>query len=208
MEATYRWMDKDVVYIYNGYYSTIKKDEFESVLVRWMNLEPIIQSEVSQKEKSKYRYIRNLEKWYWRTYFHGRNGDADVGNGLLDTAREGERGMSGESSINIYTLPCVKPTAGNELLYNAGSWSWCPVVDLEGWDDRGKGGSRGRWYKYNYDWFALLYGRHLNNIVKQFSSNEKINLKESLKWERGNFIFFKNYFSFNTKNILYWGVAD
>ena len=53
-----------MVDIYNGYYSTIKKDEFESVLVRWMNLEPIIQSEVSQKEKSKYRYIRNLEKWY------------------------------------------------------------------------------------------------------------------------------------------------
>ena len=46
------------------YYSVIKKNKFESVLVRWMNLEPIIQSEVSQKEKSKYRYIRNLEKWY------------------------------------------------------------------------------------------------------------------------------------------------
>ena len=33
------------------YYSTIKKNAFESVLVRWMELEPIIQSEVSQKEK-------------------------------------------------------------------------------------------------------------------------------------------------------------
>ena len=33
------------------YYSTIKKDAFESVLMRWMKLEPIIQSEVSQKEK-------------------------------------------------------------------------------------------------------------------------------------------------------------
>ena len=138
--STDRWMDKeDVVHLYHGILLSHKRSEFESVLVRWMNLEPIIQSEVSQKEKSKYRYIRNLEKWYWRTYFHGRNGDADVGNGLLDTAGEGERGMSGESSINIYTLPCVKPTAGNELLYNAGSWSWCPVVDLEGWDE-GVGG--------------------------------------------------------------------
>ena len=35
-------------------YSAIKKKEFESVLVRWMNLEPNIQSEVGQKEKSKY----------------------------------------------------------------------------------------------------------------------------------------------------------
>ena len=32
------------------YYSAIKKNAFESVLMRWMNLEPIIQSEVSQKE--------------------------------------------------------------------------------------------------------------------------------------------------------------
>ena len=36
------------------YYSAIKRNAFESVLMRWMNLEPIIQSEVSQKEKNKY----------------------------------------------------------------------------------------------------------------------------------------------------------
>ena len=35
------------------YYSGIKKNAFESVLMRWTNLEPIIQSEVSQKEKYK-----------------------------------------------------------------------------------------------------------------------------------------------------------
>ena len=48
------------------YYSDIKRNAFESVLMRWMNLEPIIQSEVSQKEKDKYSkaYIQNLEKWY------------------------------------------------------------------------------------------------------------------------------------------------
>ena len=33
------------------YYSAIEKDTFELVLMRWMKLEPIIQSEVSQKEK-------------------------------------------------------------------------------------------------------------------------------------------------------------
>ena len=39
-------------YIYTmEYYSAIKKNAFESVLIRWMKLEPIIQSEVSQKEK-------------------------------------------------------------------------------------------------------------------------------------------------------------
>ena len=49
------------------YYSVIKRNAFESVLMRWMNLEPIIQSEVSQKEKEisySKAYIRNLEKWY------------------------------------------------------------------------------------------------------------------------------------------------
>ena len=36
------------------YYSPIKKNTFESVLIRWMKLEPIIKSEVSQKDKHKY----------------------------------------------------------------------------------------------------------------------------------------------------------
>ena len=36
------------------YYSAIKKNSFESVLMRWIKLEPIIQSEVSQKDKHKY----------------------------------------------------------------------------------------------------------------------------------------------------------
>ena len=44
-----------MVYIYTmEYYSAIKRNTFESVLMRWTNLETIIQSEVSQKEKHKY----------------------------------------------------------------------------------------------------------------------------------------------------------
>ena len=47
-------MDKEIVVnIHNGIL-VIKKNAFESVLIWWMNLEPIIQSEVSQKEKEKY----------------------------------------------------------------------------------------------------------------------------------------------------------
>ena len=42
------------------YYSAIKKNAFESVLMRWMNLEPIIQSEVSQKEKDRYRILTHI----------------------------------------------------------------------------------------------------------------------------------------------------
>ena len=39
------------------YYSAIRKNAFESVLMRWMKLEPIIQSEVSQKEKHQYSIL-------------------------------------------------------------------------------------------------------------------------------------------------------
>ena len=42
------------------YYSAIKKNAFESVLMRWMKLEPIIQSEVSQKEKHQYSILTNI----------------------------------------------------------------------------------------------------------------------------------------------------
>ena len=42
------------------YHSAIKKKSFESVPVRWMNLEPIIQSEVSQKEKDKYHILTHI----------------------------------------------------------------------------------------------------------------------------------------------------
>ena len=48
-------MDKELRYICTKiYYSAIKRKAFEVVLMRWMNLESIIQSEVSQKEKNKY----------------------------------------------------------------------------------------------------------------------------------------------------------
>ena len=46
----------------------------------------------------------------------GRNGDEDVENGLVDTVREGDSGTNGESSINIYTLPCVKQIACEKLV--------------------------------------------------------------------------------------------
>ena len=42
------------------YYSAIKKNTFESVLMRWMKLEPIIQSEVCQKEKHQYSILTHI----------------------------------------------------------------------------------------------------------------------------------------------------
>ena len=52
---------KKLWYIYTvEYYSAIKRNAFGSVLMRWMNLEPIIQSEVSQKEKDKYHILMQI----------------------------------------------------------------------------------------------------------------------------------------------------
>ena len=61
-----RWSSADewirkLWYIYTTeYYSAIKKNAFESVLMRWMKLEPIIQSEVSKKEKQQYSILTHI----------------------------------------------------------------------------------------------------------------------------------------------------
>ena len=73
-----RWMDREaVVYIHNGILLSHKRNTFESVLMRWMNLEP----KWSPKEKKItyiYAYMWNLERWHWWIYLQGSNGE---GNG-------------------------------------------------------------------------------------------------------------------------------
>ena len=65
--STEEWIKK-MWYIYTmEYYSTIKRNEIGSSVETWMDLKSVIQSEVSHKEKNKYRintYMWNLEKWY------------------------------------------------------------------------------------------------------------------------------------------------
>ena len=54
-------MDKEVVVLtYNETLFSHKQNEFEPVLVRWMNLEPVIHSEVSQKEKNKHGILTHI----------------------------------------------------------------------------------------------------------------------------------------------------
>ena len=54
-------MDKEVWYIYTmEYYSAIKRNAYESVLMTGMNLELIIESKMSQKEKDRYRILRHI----------------------------------------------------------------------------------------------------------------------------------------------------
>ena len=57
---TDKWIEK-MWYIYTmEYYSAIKRNEMELSVVRWMDLESVIQSEVSQKEKNKYRMLTHI----------------------------------------------------------------------------------------------------------------------------------------------------
>ena len=58
--STDEWIKK-LWYIYTmEYYPAIKRNTFKSILMRWMNLEPIIQSEVSQKGKDKYHILMHI----------------------------------------------------------------------------------------------------------------------------------------------------
>ena len=64
---TDEWIKK-LRYIWNQILLSHKRNAYESVLMRWMNLEPIIQSEVSQKREIQIlninAYIWDLERWY------------------------------------------------------------------------------------------------------------------------------------------------
>jgi hypothetical protein len=113
------------------YYSAIKNNECESVLVRWMNLEPVIQSEVKSERENKYCTlicIWNLEKWYRSTYLPGRNRNAGGEDRFVDTVGEGDGGTNGGSSITVNTLPCVSCCIAQRV-------SSVRCDDLEGWDE-------------------------------------------------------------------------
>ena len=85
-------------YIYTiEYYQAIKRNTSEPVLMRWMNRELIIQSEVSQKEKDKYHIFthtygiqkNSIDELIFRTEMK-----MQTQNRLVDTAGEGEAGVN------------------------------------------------------------------------------------------------------------------
>ena len=90
------WIRK-LWYIYTKeYYSAIKKNSFEPVLMRWMKLEPIIQSEVSQKDKDQYSILTHI----YGILKDGNDNpmcktekETHVQNRLWDSLGEGEGGM-------------------------------------------------------------------------------------------------------------------
>ena len=59
-QGTVEWIKKLWYTYMMEYYSALKRNTFESVPMRWMNVEPLIQSEVSQKEKDKYCILMHI----------------------------------------------------------------------------------------------------------------------------------------------------
>ena len=80
------------------YYSAIKRNEMEVFVMRWMELESVIQSEVSQKEKNKYcmlTHTHGIKKKKMVLKNLGAGQESDVDNGLEDTGRgKGKLGRS------------------------------------------------------------------------------------------------------------------
>ena len=58
--STDEWLKKMWCIYTMEYYSAIKRNEIELFVVRWMDLESVIQSELSQKEKNKYRMLTHI----------------------------------------------------------------------------------------------------------------------------------------------------
>ena len=112
--STDEWIKK-LWYVYAmEYCSAIKRnDAHELVLMRWMNLEPIIQSEVSQKRNINIIYwhthiYMDSKRWYRWIYFQGISGETDIESRAMDKGRgeEGEDEMYAESNMETYNTIC------------------------------------------------------------------------------------------------------
>ena len=73
------------------YYSAIKRNEIVPFAEKWMDLETVIQSEISQKENDRYHILMYIcgiyKKLYRLTYLQSRNRDTDIENKCKDTER-------------------------------------------------------------------------------------------------------------------------
>ena len=97
----------------------------------------------------------------------GSKRDIDVKTRLLDSMREGERGMIWENSIEICILPCVKYITSPSLMHETGHSKLVHWDNPEGWD--GEGGRREfgtGGHIYTCDWFISMYVKNHNNIAK------------------------------------------
>ena len=151
-----------------------------------MNLESVIQSEISQREKNICQCIRMESRRKVLMYlFAGSSREADVENGLWVWGTEGVR--RGERSIaDARHLMWNRQLVGS--CYIAQELNPVPCDNLEGWSGGWKGDSVGSRYMYTYGWVMLLYGRNLRQHCKAVILQYKGNLwSEFLSWWRWMF---------------------
>ena len=173
--STDEWIKKQLYIYAMEYYSAIKRNGFESVIMRWMKLEPIIQSKVSQKEKYKYRILTHIfgiwrdgtdeyifrvamEKWTQRTDLWTR------------WEERREKGRCMERVTEICNTTCKTDS----------QWEFAVWLRefKHGLCNRLKGGvgreMGGRGHGCTYGCCLLMYDRKPPNSVQQLSFNLKI----------------------------------
>ena len=170
-----RWMDKEVVvHIHNRILLSHKKeclwvsssevDEPRTYYTEWSK------SEREREILYSNTYMQNLEKWSWRIYLQGSDGETAIENRLMDTGRGEERVRCVERETWKLTLPYVKQVAKRNLLYGSGNSNRGSVSTKGvGWGGRWDRVSKMRGYMYTHGWFMLRFDRKQQNFVKQLS---------------------------------------
>ena len=153
--STDEWIKK-LWYIYTTkYYSAIKRNTFESVLMRWMNLEPIIQNEVSQKEKDIYHILTHLygiQKNGTEELIYRATMEKQTENRLMDMGRGDERVRGMKRVTWELILPYVKQIANRNLSYVSGNSNRDSASTQRGGMGRERGGTFKREGIHVYLW--------------------------------------------------------
>ena len=108
------------------YYSAIKRNEIGSFVEMWMDLETIIQSEVSQKEKNKCHILTHVcgvqkngtDELVCKAEVETQMQRTNVWTPKGESGGEGDGGgMNWEIGIDLYTLICIKQISNKDVLY-------------------------------------------------------------------------------------------
>ena len=122
------------------YYSAIKRNEIASFVETWMDLESFIQSEVSQKEKNKYRILAHIcgiqkngtDEWVCKAEIETQMQRTNVWTPRGESEVVGGGRMNWEIGNYIYTLICIKQITNKNLLNSTGNSTQYSVMAYMG----------------------------------------------------------------------------
>ena len=171
--SIHRGMERRCGAYITEYHSATKRDKTGSSVGMWMDLETVIQSEVSQKENNN-TCMWTLEKWCRWSYVRSRNGDTDPENQNVDTTGKRTAGRDCEvvEKDADTRLPLRTQQMTNEnIMQSIGNRTWCTAVIW--WEWNLKGGD-----------VCLWLIRQTNNTANQVSS-KKWNLRDTFNGDVG-----------------------